>query len=331
MGAGARRAATFGVEAGPREGVPGCWCDGGRRKIGAVGVRIERGVSYHGIALNVTVRLSDFELIDACGMPGVESTSIGRELGKPAVPTTEFGGTRGRRLRVCDVPGAGGAARVEPAAGLHSARRSSRSRGDACRRVDPRGRSNRRPRRSSLMGAGLFELRRDAITGWWVATVVDREFQRGRFSLAAAAVDDGGTCQNCAQPDGDGVRIRTLKDYAFHVVGSQDEAREMERNLAATGTVAGPCLGELAHDRRPAGRAPPVPAGRLRNCQCSMLSHVRRALADAQKVGQTEYLQVVQNWGAQAGARPTTSASISTICLRFLTEWQRRSVGRRDT
>jgi lipoyl(octanoyl) transferase len=85
----ARTCRDFGVDAGPREGVPGCWCAGGSRKIGAVGVRIERGVSYHGIALNVTVRLSDFELIDACGMPGVESTSIGRELGKPAAPTTD--------------------------------------------------------------------------------------------------------------------------------------------------------------------------------------------------------------------------------------------------
>jgi len=85
----ARTCRTFGVDAGPHEGVPGCWCANGTRKIGAVGVRIERGVSYHGIALNVTVRLSDFELIDACGMPGVESTSIARELGKPAEPTTD--------------------------------------------------------------------------------------------------------------------------------------------------------------------------------------------------------------------------------------------------
>ncbi len=85
----ARTCATFGVQAGPREGFPGCWCQNGTRKIGAVGVRIERGVSYHGIALNVTVRLVDFELIDACGMPGVESTSIARELGKPAEPTTD--------------------------------------------------------------------------------------------------------------------------------------------------------------------------------------------------------------------------------------------------
>ncbi len=69
---------SFGVAAGPRESFPGCWTDDGR-KIGAVGVRIERGVSYHGIALNVTVRLADFELIEACGMPDVESTSIARE------------------------------------------------------------------------------------------------------------------------------------------------------------------------------------------------------------------------------------------------------------
>jgi lipoyl(octanoyl) transferase len=85
----AETCADFGVEAGPRDGFPGCWCDGGSRKIGAVGLRIERGVSYHGIALNVTVRLTDFELLDACGMPGVESTSIAREHGKPAEPTTD--------------------------------------------------------------------------------------------------------------------------------------------------------------------------------------------------------------------------------------------------
>jgi lipoyl(octanoyl) transferase len=81
--------ATFGVEAGPRDGYPGCWCDGGSRKIGAIGVRIEHGVSYHGIALNVTVRLSSFDLIDACGLPGVESTSIGRESGWDSEPTIQ--------------------------------------------------------------------------------------------------------------------------------------------------------------------------------------------------------------------------------------------------
>ena len=76
--------ARLGVTATRREGHPGCWCQPHRatpRKIGALGLRVERGVSYHGIALNVSVDLDDFALIDACGMPGVESTSIARELG----------------------------------------------------------------------------------------------------------------------------------------------------------------------------------------------------------------------------------------------------------
>ncbi len=85
--------AAHGVAAARRDGHPGCWCavDGADpRKIGALGLRIERGVSFHGIALNVTVDLADFELIDPCGMPGVTSTSIARELGDiDAAPTTE--------------------------------------------------------------------------------------------------------------------------------------------------------------------------------------------------------------------------------------------------
>jgi lipoate-protein ligase B len=75
--------AALGVAAASREGHPGCWCEpDGRqpRKIGALGIRVERGVSYHGIALNVAPDLADFDLIDACGMPGVVSTSIAREL-----------------------------------------------------------------------------------------------------------------------------------------------------------------------------------------------------------------------------------------------------------
>lgn len=78
--------AAFGVEASHREGHPGCWIDpeGPRpRKIGALGIRIQRGTSYHGIALNVDVDLADFGLIDPCGMPGLDSTSIAREAGRP--------------------------------------------------------------------------------------------------------------------------------------------------------------------------------------------------------------------------------------------------------
>ncbi len=88
----AETCAAHGVAAGRRDGHPGCWCDpdgDNSRKIGALGLRVERGVTYHGIALNVTVALADFELIDACGMPGVISTSIAAELGDHAArPST---------------------------------------------------------------------------------------------------------------------------------------------------------------------------------------------------------------------------------------------------
>jgi lipoyl(octanoyl) transferase len=84
--------ARLGVEAVRRDGHPGCWIDGGPgrpfRKIGALGLRIERGVSYHGVALNIDVDLRDFELIDPCGEPGLISTSIAEELGRTAEPPT---------------------------------------------------------------------------------------------------------------------------------------------------------------------------------------------------------------------------------------------------
>jgi lipoyl(octanoyl) transferase len=84
--------AADGVAAARRDGHPGCWCDpdgATPRKIGALGLRVERGVTYHGIALNVTVDLRDFALIDACGMPGVASTSIAAERGeRHATPST---------------------------------------------------------------------------------------------------------------------------------------------------------------------------------------------------------------------------------------------------
>lgn len=83
--------AALGVEAARREGHPGCWCDPDLplpRKIGALGIRVERGVTYHGIALNVNPDLADFELIDACGLPDTVSTSIAAESGRTDPPST---------------------------------------------------------------------------------------------------------------------------------------------------------------------------------------------------------------------------------------------------
>jgi lipoyl(octanoyl) transferase len=77
-------AARYGLEATRRDGFPGCWsgmAGAHPRKLGSLGLRIERGVSYHGIALNVSTELDDFELIDPCGLSDIEVTSIARERG----------------------------------------------------------------------------------------------------------------------------------------------------------------------------------------------------------------------------------------------------------
>jgi UDPglucose--hexose-1-phosphate uridylyltransferase len=152
------------------------------------------------------------------------------------------------------------------------------------------------------MGAGLFELRRDTITGWWVATVVDRRFQRGRFALAAAPVDDGGACQNCAEPPGDGVRVRILKDYAFHTVGTVEEAHVLERKLAQVAMSETRASGSWRTIVAPPGEHRPLQMVGS-TVLTEMLALARSALVEAARLGQTAYLQVVQNWGAQAGAR----------------------------
>ncbi|HEX8941225.1 MAG TPA: hypothetical protein VF763_13780 [Candidatus Limnocylindrales bacterium] len=152
------------------------------------------------------------------------------------------------------------------------------------------------------MAAGLFELRKDAITGWWVATVVDRQFLRDRFALPAAPVDDGGACQNCAMPPGDGVRLRILKDYAFHVVGTEEEAQELERAVAQVALSQARSSGSWRTIAAPPGEHRPLQA--VGNALIGeLLAVARDAVVAASAAGQTEYLQVVQNWGAQAGAR----------------------------
>ena len=70
--------AAYGVAAERRDGAPGCWI--GERKIGAVGVRVERGVAWHGLALNVGRDLAPFDLINPCGHAGVVSTSLALEM-----------------------------------------------------------------------------------------------------------------------------------------------------------------------------------------------------------------------------------------------------------
>jgi lipoate-protein ligase B len=65
----------------------GVWVDQqGPAKICALGVRIRRGISLHGIALNVTTDLSYFDLIIPCGLIGRGVTSLQRVLGPQTPP-----------------------------------------------------------------------------------------------------------------------------------------------------------------------------------------------------------------------------------------------------
>ena len=152
------------------------------------------------------------------------------------------------------------------------------------------------------MAAGLFELRKDPITNWWVATVVDRAFHRDRFARAAEPIDDGGDCQNCRLPSGDGVRVRTLKDFAFHVVGTDQEARGRDGSVAQVALSDARASGSWRTIVAPVGEHRPLHAVGNETI-VGLVSESRRALADARTRGLTDHLQIVQNWGGQAGAR----------------------------
>jgi UDPglucose--hexose-1-phosphate uridylyltransferase len=152
------------------------------------------------------------------------------------------------------------------------------------------------------MAAGLFELRKDPITGWWVATIVDREFHRDRFARPAEPVDDDGDCQNCRQPEGDGVRLRTLKDFAFHTVGTEEDARELDHSVAQVAIAEARAAGSWRTVVAPPGEHRPLHAVGAATIE-QLVDGARAALAAAKDAAQTDYVQVVQNWGAQAGAR----------------------------
>ncbi len=86
--------AGYGIAARARPDAPGVyverdWGDGRRgqrpeqRKIGSLGLRVSRGCSYHGIALNVDMDLEPFGRINPCGLAGMRMTQVS-ELGGPA-------------------------------------------------------------------------------------------------------------------------------------------------------------------------------------------------------------------------------------------------------
>ncbi|MHC5060450.1 MAG: lipoyl(octanoyl) transferase LipB [Planctomycetota bacterium] len=71
--------ALLSVKAERRKGQPGLWAGGS--KIGSIGVRVTKGVTFHGMAVNIINDLSIFETIVPCGLKDVQITNVLQQTG----------------------------------------------------------------------------------------------------------------------------------------------------------------------------------------------------------------------------------------------------------
>jgi lipoyl(octanoyl) transferase len=100
--------AELGVAAGRVAGRSGAWLEADElrpeRKIAAIGLRVARGVTMHGFALNCASDLGRFGQIVPCGIPDAAVTSLSAELGR-TVTVTEVVPLMEAALRRCDLEG----------------------------------------------------------------------------------------------------------------------------------------------------------------------------------------------------------------------------------
>jgi len=161
---------------------------------------------------------------------------------------------------------------------------------------------------------GLFELRKDSITGWWVAVVVDREYQRARFHRPAKhqgqTPDDCPNCNLGSGANADGVQLRMLKPEAFIVAGAErdqkeaaPDGREPELGLVGDSGSWQTIVAPRGHHESFAETTPQI--------AFELLARTRDVLDKAREADRTDYLQVVQNFGQQAGAQT------DHLCLDF--------------
>ena len=74
-----RTVRSWGLTAQCRDKNAGIWM--GNHKMGSIGIALRKGVSFHGLSLNVNVDLTPFSWIQPCGLEGVSMTSVRQELG----------------------------------------------------------------------------------------------------------------------------------------------------------------------------------------------------------------------------------------------------------
>lgn len=86
----------YAIAGARRPGAPGVYVDG--KKIAALGLRVRRGCSYHGISLNVAMDLEPFRRINPCGYPGLEVTQLAELADIDRQTLTAVGGSFARIL-----------------------------------------------------------------------------------------------------------------------------------------------------------------------------------------------------------------------------------------
>jgi lipoyl(octanoyl) transferase len=74
--------AALGLETTRVEGRSGVWTTDGARKVAAIGIRVARGVTMHGFALNCDNSLAAYDVIVACGIADASVTTLSQELGR---------------------------------------------------------------------------------------------------------------------------------------------------------------------------------------------------------------------------------------------------------
>ena len=74
--------AELGLPTDRVEGRSGVWTTDGARKVAAIGIRVARGVTMHGFALNADPDLSAYDRIVPCGISDATVTSLSHELGR---------------------------------------------------------------------------------------------------------------------------------------------------------------------------------------------------------------------------------------------------------
>ena len=276
------------------------------RKIGALGLRVERGVTYHGIALNVApdlARLRPDRRRAACPARSRRRSpqrAVGRRTSEPS--TAAVVAALAARLASAPFGSIGTPGDLERAA----------------RREPPD------------VAAGLFELRKDPITGWWVATVVDRAFDRERFARAAEPVDDRGDCQNCRLPDGDGVRAPDAQGLCVphgrhRGRGPRARSRPSPRSRS---TTRGRRAAGAPSSRHRASTARSTPSATPRSRRCSAAA--ARPIAGRRPPRARPTTSRSSRTGARRRARArTTCASTCTTCPRSRTGSPRSWVARR--